>query len=386
MSRRSKRLHRHRADHPAGEPGRVPNRFSRLHLVHLADLRNRGQTWDETAEAAAEPYEPTPGEKLRARLAADPQWRKVLRDSRKELFADALAESVHILRIHVRDKSPALAARVANHLARIGETFIRHRKKLRPDDPVGEEDLLEGQTEEAIASFARTVLDEYEGKMRMKASGNPDGGDPPDGDPPPDGSGNVPRPPHGPPPGPSTNGADVPDCDDKVVVRSPDRATGADYVVARSPDRATGADYVVARSPDRATGGDRRSPGFEEETCGRAGWSGPETRPQQQKTRPQQGDSVVARSPDHATGCDRRSPGFEEETCGRAGWSGPETRPQQQKTRPQQGDSVVARSPDRATGGDRRSPGFEEETCGRAGWSGPETRPQQEETRPHHHG
>src|SRR5262249_59305894 len=128
MARHKPARRRDKKHRPSRPQPRVPDQFSRLHLVHLADLRNRGQTWDQTAEEAAKPYTPSAGDELRARLEADPEWRTVLRQSRPQLFADAMAHALHTLRVLVRDEDPVMSARVANHLARIGETFIRHRK------------------------------------------------------------------------------------------------------------------------------------------------------------------------------------------------------------------------------------------------------------------
>src|SRR5947208_16170897 len=94
-------------------------------IEHLGRLRWKGQTWDQLADEAKKPYRPTAGDRLRDQLKDLPEWKDAVREARREAFTESLSEALFVLRCHVRDKDPVLAARVANDLARVGETRIR---------------------------------------------------------------------------------------------------------------------------------------------------------------------------------------------------------------------------------------------------------------------
>src|SRR5262245_42768849 len=120
----------------------VPDNLTPEALGRLAVLRCQGQPWDAVALAADKPYKPTAGDLLRDRLKDDPEWKRQVAAARREIYGDALAESVTVLRSWVRSKDPVLACRVANHLARIMETIIRHRRKAGPNTPADPVDLF----------------------------------------------------------------------------------------------------------------------------------------------------------------------------------------------------------------------------------------------------
>jgi hypothetical protein len=121
------------------------------HLARLAVLRCQGQSWDLAAKEMKRPLVLTDGDRLRERLKDNPEWKKVLSQTRRELVFDAMAEGITVLRVKARSQDEILAARAANHLVRIGETVIRHRKKLGPAAPIDPADDFD---------FERDVSDE----------------------------------------------------------------------------------------------------------------------------------------------------------------------------------------------------------------------------------
>src|SRR5262245_7601445 len=121
-------------------------------MTRLAVLWVQGQTWDQTAKAAKRPVVQSDGDRLRERLKDDPEWKRIVRETRRELIWDALAEGLTVLRIKARSTDEALAARAANFLVRVGETFYRHRPRTpaAADDPDPDAYILEGLSRESL--------------------------------------------------------------------------------------------------------------------------------------------------------------------------------------------------------------------------------------------
>src|SRR5262245_18935342 len=171
----------------------VPDNLTPESLGRLAVLRCQGQPWDAVADAAKKPHKPSAGDLLRDRLKDDPEWKRQVAAARREIYSDGLAEAVTVLRSWVRSKDPVLASRVANHLARIMETIIRHRRKAGPNaaaDPVDLFNIDEVPDEEFTDILARAT--------RKYLGWGPPPDPPADPDPPDDPEGGLPV---GPPPG-----------------------------------------------------------------------------------------------------------------------------------------------------------------------------------------
>jgi hypothetical protein len=97
-------------------------------LVQVAELRANGRSWKATAEDLGKPIEEI------KRLANEdrPAFRKLLSASRKEMIEDAFAESVVVLRRHIRkDKNHKDAAFAATVLVKLWMTIVRHRPRPR---------------------------------------------------------------------------------------------------------------------------------------------------------------------------------------------------------------------------------------------------------------
>src|SRR5262245_42771664 len=95
-------------------------------LVQVAELRANGRSWKATAADLGKPIEEI------KRLAGEdrPTFRKLLSASRKEMIEDAFAESVVVLRRHIRkDKDHKDAAFAATVLVKLWMTIVRHRSR-----------------------------------------------------------------------------------------------------------------------------------------------------------------------------------------------------------------------------------------------------------------
>src|SRR5262245_50015484 len=132
--------------------GQLPELTPQL-MSRLAVSRAQGQTWDNTAREAKRQLVQSDGDLLRERLKDDPEWKRILRETRRELIWDALAEGVTILRVKARSDDDALAARAASSLVRVGETFYRHRPRTKAaaaDSADDDVDLLEGISDASL--------------------------------------------------------------------------------------------------------------------------------------------------------------------------------------------------------------------------------------------
>src|SRR5262245_21626575 len=105
-------------------------------IEHIARQRAGGSTWNFVALDSKKPYEPTEDDMLRGLVSSDPDYEKALRNAQRELFGDALAEAVLVLRQLVRnERDLAHAGRFAKGTARRsrpGGKSERHTYARRP--------------------------------------------------------------------------------------------------------------------------------------------------------------------------------------------------------------------------------------------------------------